>query len=177
MYVVRAWFGAPWMKEAEQEGPVSAGRSPSALLTAWGLLYTVSPGHFSAPPEDRGFLFCFVLFLPLPWSLLSGGGDGCVSRSCPTLGDPRYCSPARLLCPWDFPGRNTGTGRHLILQGIFPTQGSTHVPCIAGRFFTSEPPGKPISIKYYIHIPSCCSSVLMILRIQNIQTIRRAVKL
>ena len=31
--------------------------------------------------------------------------------------------PARLLCPWDFPGNNTGVGCHFLLQGIFPTQG------------------------------------------------------
>ena len=31
---------------------------------------------------------------------------------------------ARLLCPWDFPGKNTGMGCHFLLQGIFPTQGS-----------------------------------------------------
>ena len=31
---------------------------------------------------------------------------------------------ARLLCPWDFPGKNTGVGCHSLLQGIFPTQGS-----------------------------------------------------
>ena len=30
--------------------------------------------------------------------------------------------PARLLCPWDFPGKNTGVGCHFLLQGIFPTQ-------------------------------------------------------
>ena len=30
--------------------------------------------------------------------------------------------PARLLCPWDFPGRNTRVGCHFLLQGIFPTQ-------------------------------------------------------
>jgi len=29
----------------------------------------------------------------------------------------------RLLCPWDFPGRNTGVGCYFLLQGIFPTQG------------------------------------------------------
>ena len=35
------------------------------------------------------------------------------------------CSPpARLLCPWDSPGKNTGVGCHALLQGIFPTQGS-----------------------------------------------------
>ena len=30
----------------------------------------------------------------------------------------------RLLCPWDFPGKNTGVGCHFLLQGIFPTWGS-----------------------------------------------------
>ena len=30
----------------------------------------------------------------------------------------------RLLCPWDFSGKNTAVGRHFLLQGIFPTQGS-----------------------------------------------------
>ena len=32
-------------------------------------------------------------------------------------------SPARLLCPRDFSGKNTGVGRHSLLQGIFMTQG------------------------------------------------------
>ena len=27
-----------------------------------------------------------------------------------------------LLCPWDFPGKNTEVGCHFFLQGIFPTQ-------------------------------------------------------
>ena len=31
---------------------------------------------------------------------------------------------AKLLCPWDFLGKNTGAGCHFLLQGIFPTQGS-----------------------------------------------------
>ena len=30
---------------------------------------------------------------------------------------------ARLLCPWDSPGTNTGVGCHFLLQGIFLTQG------------------------------------------------------
>ena len=34
----------------------------------------------------------------------------------------RVQKPARLLCPWDFPGKNTGVGYHFLLQGIFPTQ-------------------------------------------------------
>ena len=30
---------------------------------------------------------------------------------------------ARLLCPWDPPGKNAGVGCRALLQGIFPTQG------------------------------------------------------
>ena len=31
--------------------------------------------------------------------------------------------PARLLCPWISPGKNTGVGSHSFLQGIFLIQG------------------------------------------------------
>ena len=37
---------------------------------------------------------------------------------------PHGVGPARLLCPWDFPSKNTGVGCHFLLQGIFPTQQS-----------------------------------------------------
>ena len=33
------------------------------------------------------------------------------------------CDPTRLLCPWDFLGKNTGVGSHSLLQGILLTQG------------------------------------------------------
>ena len=29
----------------------------------------------------------------------------------------------RLLCPWDYPSKNTAVGCHFLLQGIFPSQG------------------------------------------------------
>ena len=32
--------------------------------------------------------------------------------------------PASLLCPWDFPGKNTGMGCYFRFQGLFLTQGS-----------------------------------------------------
>ena len=37
---------------------------------------------------------------------------------------PHGLWPARLLCPWNSPGKNTGVASHSFLQGIFPTQGS-----------------------------------------------------
>ena len=72
-----------------------------------------------------------------------------VTKSCLPLCEPTDifgtpCNPARLLCPWDFPGKNTGVGCCFLLWGIFPTQGlNLQSPGLAGRFFTTEPPGKP----------------------------------
>ena len=40
---------------------------------------------------------------------------------------PHGRQPARLLCPWDFSGKNTGLGCHFLIEGIFPTQGLN--PC------------------------------------------------
>ena len=55
--------------------------------------------------------------------------DMCVwSRSViSTLGSYGLQS-IRLLCPWDFPGKNTGVGSHSLLQANFLTQGSN--PCL-----------------------------------------------
>ena len=51
--------------------------------------------------------------------------------------------PARLLCPWDSLGKNTGVGCHFFLQGILQTQesnlGLLHCRQI---LLPSEPPGK-----------------------------------
>ena len=32
--------------------------------------------------------------------------------------------PARLLCPWNYPGKNTGVDCHFLLKGLFLIQGS-----------------------------------------------------
>ena len=36
---------------------------------------------------------------------------------------PHGLLSTRLLCPWDFPGKNTRVGCHFLLQELFPTQG------------------------------------------------------
>ena len=46
------------------------------------------------------------------------------SLSCVLLFVTHGLQPTRLLCPWDFPDKNTGVACHFLLQGIFPTQGS-----------------------------------------------------
>ena len=53
-----------------------------------------------------------------------------VTKSHPTL-QPHELQHARLPCPWDSPGSNTGMGCHFLLQGIFPTQGlNQHLLCL-----------------------------------------------
>ena len=64
-------------------------------------------------------------------------------RPRPSLAGNPNPAPARLLCPWNSPGKNTVLGCHFLLQGIFSTQGSNpgllHCRQI---FLLSEPPGK-----------------------------------
>ena len=38
---------------------------------------------------------------------------------------PHGLLPIRLLCQWNFPSKNTGASCNFLLQGIFPTQGSS----------------------------------------------------
>lgn len=79
-----------------------------------------------------------------------------VPRLCPTLWNPMRCSPphlsvhgnshARILetvaisSPWDLPG------------------GQTHICCLAGEFFSTDPLGKPTissSISHFFFFSMC----------------------
>ena len=67
-----------------------------------------------------------------------------MAKLCPTLLQHHGLGPARLLCPWDFPGKNTGVDCHFLLQGKLPNPGiKLKSPALAGGFFTNMPPGKP----------------------------------
>ena len=57
-------------------------------------------------------------------------------------------SPTRLLCPWDFPGKNIRVISSSSSRESFRPRDQTHVSCLAGRFFTTDPPGKPHIITY-----------------------------
>ena len=48
-------------------------------------------------------------------------------NSCSVVSDslrPHGLQSTRLLCPWNFPGKNTGVGCHFLLQGNLLAQGS-----------------------------------------------------
>ena len=71
--------------------------------------------------------------------------------SCRTL-PPCGLYPARLLCPWDSPGKNAGVGHQGLLQGIFLAQGLNlhlfHLLHWQAGSSPLSPPGKP---PYLVH--------------------------
>ena len=56
----------------------------------------------------------------------SGIGLSVLSRS--VAFDFLWPPTARFLCPWNFPGKNSGVSCHFLLQGICPIQGFN--PCL-----------------------------------------------
>ena len=84
----------------------------------------VQLGHLALPvlqswwrgKEDRGVFKCpfhhTLLLLTLSHSVVSNSLW------------PYRLKPTKLLCPWDFPGKNAGVDCHFLLQGIFLIQGS-----------------------------------------------------
>ena len=56
--------------------------------------------------------------MPLANRSFCSQGVRSVAQSCPTL-----CNPVDWGPPQDCPSKNTGVGCHLLLQGIFQTQG------------------------------------------------------
>ena len=43
---------------------------------------------------------------------------------------PHGLWPTRLLCPWNFLGKNTGMGCHFLFRGSFRPRDRTHVSCV-----------------------------------------------
>ena len=65
-----------------------------------------------------------------------------VTKSCLSLCDPTDYSPPGSSVHGDSPGKNTGVGCHVLLQGIFPTQGvEPKSPTLEEDSLSSEPPG------------------------------------
>ena len=73
----------------------------------------------------------------------------CEVASVVANSEVQWTVAAKLLCPWDSPGKNTGMGCHALLRGIFPTQGSNlclqHLPALQAGSLALTPPGKPIN--------------------------------
>ena len=115
-------FATPWMVTYQALRSMGFSRQEY-----WSRLPFPSPGDLpnpgiepaspalqadSLPLSHLGSPFIYLLPLLLSRSVVSN------------FLQPHGLQPARFLCPWDSPGKNTGVGCHFLLQGIFPTQGS-----------------------------------------------------
>ena len=103
--------------------------------------------------------------------------------SCVLLFVTPWTVAARLLCPLNFPGKNTGVGCHFLLQGIVPTQESNLCLLyllhwkVGSLPLTS--PGKPLRSIYHMQtwiveilfnacVPNSCTTVFQQLDLLNI---------
>ena len=95
-----------------------------------------------------------------------------VTKLCLTLLQPHGLQPAKPLFPWYFPGKNPGVGCHLLLQEILPNPRMEPVsPELAGRFFTTEPPRKPLYVDIsHLIIKTLRAGILFIITVPNIVT-------
>ena len=113
----------------------------------WSGLPCPPPGDLPNPgiePRLLWLLPCIFFtagLLGKPLSKVVYIKNNTVLQSCPTPCDPMDCSPPRLLCPWDFPGKNTAVGCHFFLQRrSSQARDQTSVSCsscITGGIFTT----------------------------------------
>ena len=67
--------------------------------------------------------------------------------------NPMGCSPPGSSVHGNTPGKNTGVGCYVLLQGIFPTQRlNLRSPALQADSLPAEPPGKPNAFWVYYKI-------------------------
>ena len=93
-------------------------KPPSSVTRCRSLLRFLCPEN---PLPSLAFLPCLLLLLS---SANTSTALCLVAQLRPTLLNPTDHSPPGFSVPGASPGKNTGVGRHALLQGIFPTQGS-----------------------------------------------------
>ena len=72
---------------------------------------------------------------------------------------PQGLQPARLLCPWDSPGQNTGVGCPTASRGSSQPRdqtGVSYISCIVGGFFNHWATLKMWPIDYNLHCEQEC---------------------
>ena len=105
------WFAMSWWPTTLNSLINSKTRSSPPPLP-WSILtksIALTVGLIAGPPYQT---------LILPYNL-------CYLLSHVQLFAPQGLQPARLLCPWNSPGKNTGVGSHALLQRLFQTQRSS----------------------------------------------------
>ena len=146
--------------------PMSRKWIPNSLTFCGLSTYALTLPHiFCSTYFSPGLIVSSLFTMLIPILHLVSTWFGLVTQSCLTLVTPRS-SVARLLCPWDFPGKNTGVVCHFLPQGIFPTQesnlGLLHCRQIL-YWLSAYSPLKPHFSKNFFFILTClCTTALCV---------------
>ena len=145
-----------WVRSLGWEDPLEKEMATHSSVLAWRIPGTGEPGGLPSMGSHRvghnwsdlaaAAFYCkhiqFILSLMgFPLNKIEQIADEylikrvcvCVCSVAPDSLQPHRLQPARLLCPWDFPGKNTGVGCHFLHQGIFLTSGSNSCISCTGR--------------------------------------------
>ena len=87
-----------------------------------------------------------------------------VTQSCPPVCDPMDCSLPGPSVHGDPPGKNTGVGCHVLLQGTFLTQGSNLCPLHLLHWQAGTSPLAPPGKQW------CCENSWLGIKVRNPRT-------
>ena len=90
----------------------------SALLNEKDVIYWHTPGNNKSDPNVHEGNMTRIRYGYVIYCCCSA------TKSCLSVLQLHGLQCARLLCPWDFPGKNTGVRCHFLIQEIFPDQES-----------------------------------------------------
>ena len=121
--------------------------------------------HIHHWPNGYDLYSLLILYLYLYELHLSVALSMCVS--CSVVSDSlRHHGlwPAKLLYPWNSPGKNTEVGCHYLLQGIHPDPGIEPMsPALHADSLPSKQPGKPYLYlyKWYLSVLVLCLVIFL----------------
>ena len=142
-----SWFLSSGQKSigSSQRERLSSSReqTQTSCTSSWAYVWVSEPPASSVPAKQL-------------WHHHPFDGGGLIAV-CVWLLGPHGLKLARLLCPWNSAGKNTGASCHSLLQGMFPTQGSNSALLHCKRILT-EPLGKADTWRNWWspHRPSAC---------------------
>ena len=156
--------------KAGQEGCLIGWRKATFLWNTTTLRCSHSLGHHSVLSRQQESVSGMRSDDSAP---APGWANGACAAECvlharslpsrPALCDPVDRRPARLLCPWDFPGKNAGVGCCALLQWIFLMQGLKlrllNLPHWQAASLPLVPPGKPMRGDLWSKSHNLCSEL------------------
>ena len=124
-YWIHLQYGGPVFETRVGKIPRRRAWQPTAVFLPGESLWTEEPGRL----QSIGLQKTGHDWTPKHCCCLA-------AKLCLILLWPHGLEPVRLLCPWDFPDKNTWVGCQFLLQGIFPDPGMEPTsPALVGRFF------------------------------------------